>query len=151
VSRARSTAIIGFAAALLLGSVAWERYLSPEARVARALDGAASAAEAADVDAFLSFFASDYTDFMHVDRAAFEALVREGFGRVDRMNVTLDSIEIEADRTEARAAFGALVVALRGEERYVVLGAPFEPERLKIHLRREPGGWKIHRVELPSP
>jgi len=151
VSRARSAAIIGFAAAVLLGSVAWERYLSPEARVARALEAAASSAEAAEVETFLSFFASDYTDFMHADRAAFEAMVREGFGRLDRMNVTLDSIEVEAEGREARATFGALVVALRGEERYVVLGAPFEPERLKAHLRREPGGWKIHRVEVPSP
>jgi hypothetical protein len=151
VSRAKAAAIVGLGAALLLGCIAWDRYLSPEARVRRALAGAAAAAEIADVEAFLSFFSSDYADFMNPNRAAFEAAVRESFGRVDRMNVTLDRIEVEAAGTEARAAFDAVVVAIRGEERYVVLGAPFEPERLESHLRREGGGWRIHRVELPSP
>lgn len=151
MSRAKAAAIIGLAAALLLGYVAWDRYLSPEARVRRALSAAAAAAEAADLETFLSFFSADYSDFMNPNRAAFEATVRESFGRVDRMNVTLDPIEIEAAGTEARITFDAVVVALRGEERYVVLGAPFEPERLKAHLRREDGGWKIHRVEVPSP
>lgn len=151
VSRAKAAAIVGLAAALLLGYVAWDRYLSPEARVRRALFAAAAAAEASDVDTFLSFFSSDYTDFMHPHRSAFENMVRESFGRVDRMNVTLDIIENEASGAEARATFEAVVVAIRGEERYVVLGAPFEPERLESHLRREGGGWRIHRVELPSP
>ncbi|HLE71350.1 MAG TPA: nuclear transport factor 2 family protein [Vicinamibacteria bacterium] len=150
MSRTKAAAIVGLAAALLLGYVAWDRYLSPEARVRRALSAAAAAAEAADVETFLSFFSSEYADFMNPHRAAFEATVRESFGRVDRMNVTLDPIEIEAAGTEARATFDAVVVAIRGEERYVVLGTPFEPERLKAHLRREDGGWKIHRVELPS-
>ena len=117
----------------------------------RALFAAAAAAEAVDVVTFLSFFSSDYADFMHPHRAAFEATVRESFGRVDRMNVTLDPIEIEAAGTEARATFDAVVVAIRGEDRYVVLGAPLEPERMKAHLRREGGGWRIYRVELPSP
>jgi hypothetical protein len=151
VSRAKAAAIVGFAAALLLGYVAWDRYLSPEARVRRTLRGAAAAAEAADVEALLSFFSSDYADFMHPNRAAFEAMVRESFGRVDRLNVTVDPIEIEAEGTEARATFDAVVVAIRGEERYVVLGTPFEPERLEAELKREDGGWRIHRVELPSP
>ena len=151
MSRARAAAIVGFAAALLLGYVAWDRYLSPEARVRRTLEGAAAAAEAADVEALLSFFSSDYADFMHPHRAAFEAMVRESFGRVDRLNVTLDTIEIETEAAEARATFDAMVVAIRGEERYVVLGTPFAPERLNAHLRRDGGGWKIHRVELPSP
>ena len=151
MSRAKAAAIVGFAAALLLGYVAWDRYLSPEARVRRALFAAAAAAEAVDVVTFLSLFSSDYADFMHPHRAAFEAMVRESFDRIDRMNVTLDPIEIEAAGSEARATFDAVVVAIRGEERYVVLGAPFEPERLKAHLRREGGGWRIHRVELSSP
>jgi hypothetical protein len=88
---------------------------------------------------------------MHPERASFEALARESFGRIDRLNVTVDTIEIDVEGTEARATFDAVVVAIRGEERYVVLGTPFEPERLNARLRREGGGWKIHRVELPSP
>jgi hypothetical protein len=151
VSRAKSAALVGFAAALLLGYVAWERYLSPEARVRRVLEGAAAAAEAADVEILLSFLATDYADFIHPHRGGFEATVREGFGRVDRLNVTLDPTEIGVEGTEAVATLDAVVVAIRGEERYVVLGTPFEPERLKVKLRREDESWKIHRVELPSP
>ena len=150
MSRAKTAAIVGLAAALLLGYVAWDRYLSPEARVRRALFAAAEAAEAADLPTFLSFFSSDYTDFMNSNRAAFEANLTESFDRVERMNVTLDLVEIEVEGTEAQVTLDAVVVAIRGEQRYVVLGAPFEPERLKSHLRREGGGWKIHRVELPS-
>jgi malonyl CoA-acyl carrier protein transacylase len=151
VTRAKAAAIVGFAAALLLGYVAWDRYLSPEARVRRTLEGAAAAAEAADVEALLSFLSSDYADFMHETRSAFEAMARENLGRVDRMNVTVDTVEIDVEQTEARVTFDALVVAIRGEERYVVLGTPFQPERLNAHLKRESEGWKIHRVELPSP
>jgi hypothetical protein len=151
VSRARAAAIVALAAALLLGYVAWDRYLSPEARVRLALSAAAAAAEEADVETFLGFFSSDYEDFMNANRAALEATVRESFGRVDRMNVTLDPIELEVQGAEARVTFDAVVVAIRGEERYVVLGAPFQPERLNARLRREDGGWRIHRVELPSP
>jgi hypothetical protein len=142
---------VGFAAALLLGYVAWDRYLSPEARVRRTLESASAAAEVADVDALLSHFSTDYADFMHASREAFEAMARESFGRVDRLNVTVDTVEIEVEGTEARATFDALVVAIRAEERYVVLGTPFQPERLNAYLRREGGAWKIRRVELPSP
>lgn len=151
MSRAKAATIVGFAAALLLGYVAWERYLSPEARVRRTLFAAAAAADAADLPTFLSFFSSDYSDFMSSNRAAFEASLAESFGRIDRMNVTLDLVEIEVLGAEARVTLDVVVVAIRGEERYVVLGAPFAPERLKAHLRREGGGWRIHRVELPSP
>ncbi len=151
MSRARAAAIVGFAAALLLGYVAWDRYLSPEARVRRTLESAAAAAEAVDVEALLSHFSSDYADFMHASRGAFEATTRESFGRVDRLNVTVDTLEIDVEGTEASVTFDAVVVAIRGEERYVVVGTPFEPERLNAHLRREEGGWKVHRIELPSP
>lgn len=116
----------------------------------RALKGAAAAAEAADATSFLSFFTSDYSDFMHPGRAAFEATLGEGFSRVDRMNVTLTLVEIEVTGTDARVVLDAVVVAIRGEERYVVLGQPFEPERLHVRLRREDGRWKIRRVEIPS-
>ncbi len=151
MNRAKAGAIVGLAAALLLGYVAWDRYLSPEARVRRTLEGAAAAAEAVDVEALLSYFSSDYADFMHANRAAFEAMVRESFGRVDRLNATVDTLEVDVEGTEARVTFDAVVVAIRGEERYVVLGTPFQPERLKAHLRRDGGGWKVHRIELPSP
>lgn len=137
--------------ALLIGYVGWERFLSPEARVRQALFGAAAAAEAVDAVTFLSFFSPKYSDFMNPTRAAFEATVAEGFGRVERMNVTLERIEVEAAGTEARVTVDAVVVAIRGEERFVVLGTPFEPERLRAHLSREDGRWKIQRVELPSP
>jgi len=40
----------------------------------------------------------------------------------------------------------AVVVAIRGEERYVVLGTSFELEKLEVGLRRENGAWRIHRV-----
>ena len=148
---AKGVAVIGFAAALLLGYIAWERTLSPEARVRRTLDGAAAAAESVDLEAFLSFFSSDYSDLMHPGRAAFEGSLEESFDRVDRMNVILDSIEIEVQGSEARASFGAVVVAIRGEERLVVVGQPFEPERFRADLRREDEGWRIQRVELLSP
>jgi hypothetical protein len=151
VKGAKGAAVIGFAAALLLGYVAWERALSPEARVRRTLEGAAAAAEAVDLEAFLSFFSSDYSDFMHPERAAFEGALERSFRRVDRMNVTLDSMEIEVQGSEARASFGAVVVGIRGEERLVVVGQPFQPERFRARLRREDEGWKIHRVELLSP
>jgi hypothetical protein len=119
--------------------------------VRRALFGAAAAAEAVDAATFLSFFSEDYSDFMNPTRAAFEAAVAEGFGRVDRMNVTLDPIEVEPAGTEARVLIDAVVVAIRGEERFVVLGAPFQPDRLRVDLRREYGRWRIHRIEPSSP
>ena len=151
MKEAKGAAVIGFAAALLLGYVLWERALSPEARVRRSLEEAAAAAKSADLEAFVSFFSSDYSDFMHPERAAFERSLQESFHRVDRMNVTLDSMEIEVQGSEARASFGAVVVAIRGEERRVVVGRPFEPERFRADLRREDEGWKIRRVELLSP
>ena len=148
---AKGAAVIGFAAALLLGYVLWERALSPGARARRTLEGAAAAAESVDLEAFLSFLSSDYSDFMHPERAAFEGALEESFQRVDRMNVTLDSMEIEVQGSEARASFGAVVVAIRGEERLVVVGQPFQPERFQAYLRREDGGWRIRRVELLTP
>ena len=151
VNRAKAGAISGSLRRSSWGTWPGIRYLSPEARVRRTLEAAAAAAEAVDVEALLSYFSSDYADFMHANRAAFEAMVRESFGRVDRLNATVDTLEVDVEGTEARVTFDAVVVAIRGEERYVVLGIPFQPERLKAHLRRDGGGWKIHRVELPSP
>jgi malonyl CoA-acyl carrier protein transacylase len=106
----------------------------------------AAAAEAADTAAFVSFLSSDFSDFVHADRASLEAMLRETFDRVDRLNVTLSAIDVVVDGTEAVARFDAVVVAIRGEERYVVLGTPFEGEKLEAALQREPDGWKIRNV-----
>jgi hypothetical protein len=150
VSRGRGVAVIAFAAALLVTYVLWERVLSPEARVRRTLDSAAIAAERADIDGLLSYVSSGYQDFLHPDRSGFEVTAREGFDRVDRLNVTLDPVETEVNGSDARVVLDAVVVAIRGEERYVVLGTPFEPERLTVRLKREAGGWRIARVEVGS-
>ena len=138
--------IVGFAALLVVSYLSWEWYLSPEARVRRTLRGAAAAAERADAAAFVSFLSSDFSDFVHEDRASLEKTLSEGFGRIDRLNVTLRSIDVVAEGGEASARFDAVVVAIRGEERYVVLGTPFEGEKLEAVLEREPDGWKIVRV-----
>jgi hypothetical protein len=146
LKRSTGFAIVSSAILLLSGYVLWEWYLSPEARVRRTLESAAASAERADVEAFLGRFASDYSDFTHPDRTSFEAMVRESFTRIDRLNVTLKAIDVLVDGDEARARLDAVVVAIKGEERYVVLGTLFEPERLEVGLRRESGSWKIRRV-----
>jgi hypothetical protein len=151
LKRSTGFAIVSFAIALLAGYLLWEWYLSPQARVRRTLESAAASAERADVEAFFGHFTSDYSDFMHPDRASFEAMVREGFTRIDRLNVTLKGIEVEVEGDEARALLDAVVVAIRGEERYVVLGTPFEPERLEVELRRANGSWKIRGVGRGGP
>ncbi|MGH9324960.1 MAG: nuclear transport factor 2 family protein [Vicinamibacteria bacterium] len=147
MSRTQAFAIFGFAAALLFGYFAWEWYLSPEARVKRALESAAAAAEEADVEGFVSSFSSEYGDFANRNRSSLEALVRESFGRVDRLNVTLKSMDVEVEGGEALTRLDVVVVAVRGEERYVVVGTPFEGEKLEVGMRREDGGWKIRRVD----
>jgi hypothetical protein len=151
LKRSTGFAIISSAIILLSSYVLWEWYLSPEARVRRALESAAASAERADVEAFFGHFAPDYSDFVHPDRASFEAMVRESFSRIDRLNVTLKGIEVEVDGDEARVRLDAVVVAIKGEERYVVLGTPFEPERLDVELRRENGSWKIRAVGREGP
>lgn len=142
--------IIAFAAALLVSFFAWEWYLSPEARVKRALTSAAEAAEAGDIEGLVSFFSDDYTDFVNPDRASLETRLREGFERVDRLNVTLQGIEVDLEQERARANFDLVVVAIRGEERYVIVGTPFEPEKINAVLERSEGGWRIRNVERRS-
>jgi hypothetical protein len=151
LKRSPGFAIISSAIILLSSYVLWEWYLSPGARVRRTLESAAAAAERADVEAFLSHFASDYSDFMHPDRTGFEAMVRESFARIERLNVTLKSFEVVVEGDQSRARLDAVVVAIRGEERYVVLGTPFEPEKLEVELSREKGRWKIRRVGRAGP
>jgi hypothetical protein len=151
LKRSTGFAIVSFAVVLLSSYFLWEWYLSPEARVRRVLESAAASADKADVEALLGHFASDYSDFMHPDRKSFEAMLRESYTRVDRLNVTLKAIEVEVDGDEARATVDAVVVAIRGEERYVVLGTPFEPESLEVELRREDGSWKIRGAGKGGP
>ena len=139
--------VVGFAAALLVSFFSWEWFLSPEARVKRALSSAAEAAEAVDVDTVLFFVADDYEDFVHPDRSSLEARVRESFERVDRLNVTLKGIEVEVEADRALAKFDLIVVAIRGEERYVVVGTPFEPDKVNATLERSEGAWRIRTVD----
>jgi SnoaL-like domain len=143
----RAWAIVGLAAAVLLGYFAWEWFLSPRARVERTLESAAVAAEALDLDLFLSHFSADYHDFLHGDREGLAANLKESFARVDRLNVTLRSIEVSVSGGEATARFDLVVVAVKGEERYVVLGTPFEAEKFEARLVRENGSWRIQRVD----
>ena len=144
--RRASLGVAGVGVALLLGYLVWEGYLSPAARVRSALERAAAAAESADADSFVALLAPDYRDFLHPDRASLEKTLRESFARVDRLNVTLSSVDVAVDDDGAVARFDVVVVAVRGEERYVVLGTPFEPEKLEARLAREEEGWKIREV-----
>ena len=89
----------------------------------------------------------DYTGFRNLDYRALSERLRDGFDRVDRLNVTLEAVRAEVASDEATASFDLTVVAIRGEQRFVVLGTLTQPERLRAHLRREEGEWKILRVE----
>jgi len=89
----------------------------------------------------------DYTGFRNLDYRALSERLRDGFDRVDRLNVTLEAVRAEVARDEATASFDLTVVAIRGEQRFVVLGTLTQPERLRAHPRREEGEWKILRVE----
>jgi hypothetical protein len=153
VSRARGFAIVGFAAALLLGYFAWEWFLSPVARVKGTLEGAASAAEGLDFDRLLSYLADDYSDVLDADRASLESRLKEAFSRVDRLNVTLRDIDVDVAKGggEASARFDLVVVAIRGDERTVVIGTPFEGERVEGDFTRTSAGWKIRRVDRSRP
>ncbi|HSF18090.1 MAG TPA: hypothetical protein VLK65_21315 [Vicinamibacteria bacterium] len=141
--------IVAVAFAVPIAYFAWEWYLSPQARVTRTLEAAAAAAEKADPDRFLSFVSSSYSDFVHADRETLEDRVRSSFHEVDRFNVTLSNVRVELSGEEATAELDVVVVAVRGEERYVVLGTPFDPERLAARLVKE-DGWKIAGVERPE-
>lgn len=144
----RNLVAVGGAAALLLSYLAWDWYLSPHAQVERLLDRAAEAAEQKNFEELLSFLSPDYTGFRNMDYESVAEQLQEGFERVDRLNVTLRGVRPEVDGTEATATFDVTVVAIRGEQRFIILGTLTQPERLRAHLRREDGEWKIHRVEL---
>jgi len=139
---------VGAAAAILLSYIAWDWYLSPHAQVERLLQRAATAAEEKDVEGFLACVSPDYTGFYNMDYEVLTEQLQEGIDRFDRLNVTLRRVLAEVDGDEADVSFDATVVAIRGEQRYVILGTVTQPERLRAHLRRENDAWKIHRVEL---
>ncbi len=144
---------MAFTAVLIIGFFSWEWYLSREARVKRTLNAASAAAEAADAAGFVSFLTSDYSDYRHLDRAALKKSFATAFERVDRLKVTIQSAKVEVDDTddtegaEATVRFDLIVVAIKGEERYVVVGTPFQPDKVVATMRREADGWKIARIE----
>ena len=131
-------------ATLVVGSyVSWTAFLSPRARVSRTLDAVAEAAESVRAEEFLEHFETDYEDYLHGSKEVLAARVRESFPRVDRMNVTLRDLRVEVEGAEAVATFDLTVVAFRGEQRYVALGTPFQPERIRARLRKESVGWRL--------
>jgi SnoaL-like domain len=144
----RNLLAVAVAAVLLLSYLAWDWYLSPHAQVERLLQHVAGAAEEKDLDELLACFSADYTGFQNMDYASLAEQLQEGFERVDRLNVTLRRVRAEVDGNEATASFDATVVAIRGEQRFIILGTVTQPERLRANLRLEGDAWKIHRVEL---
>lgn len=146
-------AIVVGAAAIVVFYFSWTMFLSPEARVERAIEAAAAAAERVDAATFLSHFAPDYSDYMHGDRDTFAERIEDGFARVDRLNVTVQAMDVSVDGGSATARFELVVVAVRGEDRMIALGTPFQPELVAAHLRRDGSAWGITRVErgIASP
>ena len=140
-------AIVGFAAAIVVFYFSWTVYLSPEARVERTIQGAAVAAEEVDAATFLSFFDASYSDYVHADRATFAERIESAFERVDRLNVTIQAMDVSVDDDGAAARLELVVVAVRGEDRMIVVGTPFQPELVRATLTRDGSAWKIVRVD----
>jgi len=140
-------AIVGVAAAIVVVYFSWTMFLSPEARVQGTLQAVATAGEHADAATFLSFFDQDYTDYMHADRATFVERIQDAFERVDRLNVTIQAVDVSVDDDDAEARFELVIVAIRGEDRMLVVGTPFQPELVRATLRRDGSTWKIVRVD----
>ena len=140
-------AIVGVAAAIVVFYFSWTMFLSPEARVERTFQAVATAGEEVDAATFLSFFDPSYTDYMHVDRATFAERIEEAFERVDRLKITIRAIDVSVDGDVAEARFELVIVAIRGEDRMLVLGTPFQPELIRATLQRIGSTWKIVRVD----
>jgi hypothetical protein len=143
----RNLIAVGGAAALLLSFLAWEWYLSPAAQVERSLQRAADAAEVKDTQRLLSCLSHDYSDFRNLDFDSLSEMLDRGFERVDRLNVTLQAVRAEVDGAEATASFDLTVVAVQGDQRFIVMGTMTQPQKLRVDLRREDGEWKILRVK----
>jgi hypothetical protein len=139
--------VVGAAVAIVVAYFSWTMFLSPEARVERIIDGAAAAAESVDTAAFLSHFDASYSDYLHGDRATFAERIEDAFARVDRLNVTVQAMEVEVDGDTATATFELVVVAFRGDDRMVVVGTPFQPEIVIATLAHDGAAWTIARVE----
>jgi len=140
-------AIVGIAAAIVVFYFSWTMFLSPEARVERTLQAVATAGEEVDAATFLSFFDTSYTDYIHADRATFVERIEEAFARVERLNVTIQAVDVSVDDADAEARFELVVVAIRDEDRMLVVGTPFQPELVRATLRRDGSTWKIVRVD----
>lgn len=143
----RNFIALGSAAALLVTFFAWEWYLSPAAQVERSLQRAADAAEVKDTQRLLSCLSRDYSDFRNLDFDSLSELLERGFERIDRLNITLRAVRAEVEGAEATASFDLKVVAIRGDQRFIVVGTLIEPQKLRVDLRREDGEWKILRVK----
>ncbi len=139
--------IVAGAVALIVFFFAWEWYLSPQARVERFLARTADAAEKMDADRLLESFSRQYSDFRGMDFDRISDLIDRGFARVDRLNVTLQAVGAAVQGDEATVTFDLMVVAVRGEERYLLIGRPMQPENLRVSLFKESGDWKIAKVE----
>ena len=140
-------AIVGVAAAMVVFYFSWTMFLSPQARVERTLRAAAAAGEEVDAATFLSFFDASYTDYVHADRATFVDRIEEAFERVDRLKVTIKAMDVSVDDDSAEARFELVVVAIRGEDRMIVVGTPFQPELVRAKLRQDGSTWNIARVD----
>lgn len=140
-------AIVAVAVAIVGFYVSWTVYLSPQARVKRTLDAAVASAEVVDAANFLSHFDPGYTDYLHAERAIFDERIEDAFGRVDRLNVTVQDMNVVVDGDEAEARFELVIVAFRGEDRLVVVGTPFQPELVIATLSKVGSAWKIVRVD----
>lgn len=149
--RDRGRLLLVIVSGLLLGFFAWEWYLSPEARVRRFLARAAKAAEEKDAARLRSCLSTEFSSDRGLDYASLADRVERGFTQVDRLNVTLENARVEVESDSATATFDLTVVAVRGQERYLLVGAPMQPEKLVTQLIREGGEWKILRVESASP
>jgi hypothetical protein len=144
----RNLFAVGAAGVLLSSYLAWDWYFSPQAQVERLLKRAAGAAEERNLEDLLSCLSTDFTGFHNMDYGSTSEQIQKGFEQVDRLNVTLRRVLPEVEGSEATVSFDATVVAVRGEQRFVILGTVTQPERLRANLRLEEGEWKIYRVEL---
>ena len=106
--------IVAAGAALLVSYLAWEWYLSPQARIERFLGRVVKAAEEKDSGNLIAAFSREYSDFRGMDYETLTDLIERGFTDVDRLNVTLAGVSAEVEGESGRASFDLMVVAVRG-------------------------------------
>ena len=132
---------------VLVSFLAWEWYLSPKARVERFLQGVSEAAEEKNLETLVGSFSSSYSDFRGLDHDAITDLIEKGFERIDRLNVTMKNVRVEFESELATASFELMVVAIRGDERYLLVGQPMQGEKFRVELEKESSDYKISKVE----